>query len=150
MSPGFTENHAGVTRGYAREHGFGLHDTALAFAVTGEREENHGPDRKRTGLVDRLLRRLDEPLPRSGGAYDPLRLEGRRDANPDSDLDILLILGDQATALKRPMRRIGYLLAVGTDVVPSIPAYTRGEWASRKLSGSPFQRTVERDEVRIV
>jgi predicted nucleotidyltransferase len=90
---------------------------------------------------------------RYAGALERMILYGskaRGDAGPDSDLDILLIVGEQAAALKRPMRRTGYLLAAGTEVVPSILAYTRDEWAKRKQSGSPFQRAVERDEVRLL
>jgi predicted nucleotidyltransferase len=76
--------------------------------------------------------------------------KARGDARPDSDLDVLLIVGDPCAALKRPLRRLGYLLAAQTDVVPSILAYTYGEWERRRQSGSPFRRAVERDEVRIL
>ena len=76
--------------------------------------------------------------------------KARGDAGPESDLDILLIVKNQAAARKRSLRRIGYLLAAGTDVVPSIMAYTRREWQQRKQSGSPFRRAVERDGVRVL
>jgi predicted nucleotidyltransferase len=76
--------------------------------------------------------------------------KARGDACPDSDLDILLIVANPCASLKRPLRRIGYFLAAATDVVPSIMAYTRGEWEQRKRSGSSFRRAVERDGVRVL
>jgi uncharacterized protein len=76
--------------------------------------------------------------------------KARGQAHAESDLDVLLVVRDKAAALKRELRWIGYLLAVKTDVLPSILAYTQEEWESRKRSGSPFRRAVERDAVRVV
>jgi hypothetical protein len=42
------------------------------------------------------------------------------------------------------------LLAATGETVPSILVYTETEWESRKRSGSPFRRNVERDEVRVL
>jgi predicted nucleotidyltransferase len=49
------------------------------------------------------------------------------DDHPDSDLDVLLIVKNEAAHLKRPLRRIGYELAATSDAVPSILAYTQDE-----------------------
>jgi predicted nucleotidyltransferase len=76
--------------------------------------------------------------------------KARGHAHAESDLDVLLIVNDNAGALKRDLRRIGYLLAAKTDVLPSILAYTQEEWESRKRSGSSFRKAVERDAVRVV
>ena len=76
--------------------------------------------------------------------------KARGDANPDSDLDVLLIVRNEAATRKRTLRRMGYLLAADSDVVPSIMAYTHDEWESRKQSESPFRRAVERDGVRVL
>jgi predicted nucleotidyltransferase len=76
--------------------------------------------------------------------------KARGQARLDSDLDVLLIVKDKAGAQKRDLRRIGYLLAATTDVLPSILAYTQEEWESRKRSGSTFRKAVERDAVRVV
>ena len=75
--------------------------------------------------------------------------KARGQAHPDSDLDVLLIVKDDAAALKRDLRWIGYLLAAKTDVLPSILAYTEEEWENRRRSGSTFRKAVERDGVRI-
>ncbi|MBI3302222.1 MAG: nucleotidyltransferase domain-containing protein [Deltaproteobacteria bacterium] len=76
--------------------------------------------------------------------------KARGNAHPDSDLDVLLIVKDGAGSLKRELRRIGYVLAATSEVVPSILAYTEEEWESREKSGSSFRQSVERDAVRIL
>ena len=76
--------------------------------------------------------------------------KARGQAHAESDLDVLLIVKNEAGKLKRELRRIGYLLAARTDVMPSILAYTQEEWESRKRSGSTFRQAVERDAVRVV
>jgi predicted nucleotidyltransferase len=76
--------------------------------------------------------------------------KARGDDHPDSDLDVLLIVQNDAAHLKRPLRRLGYELAAISDAVPSILAYTQDEWESRKASGAPFQQAVERDAVQVL
>ena len=76
--------------------------------------------------------------------------KARGDNHPESDLDVLLIVKNNAGSLKRELRRVGYLLAAALDVLPSILAYTEEEWERRKKSGSPFRQAVERDAVRVL
>jgi predicted nucleotidyltransferase len=76
--------------------------------------------------------------------------KARGDDHPDSDLDVLLIVQNEAAHLKRPLRRLGYELAARSDAVPSILAYTQDEWESRKASGASFQQAVERDAVLVL
>jgi uncharacterized protein len=93
---------------------------------------------------------LSEQYP---GAVQHLLIYGskaRGDAGPDSDLDVLLVVHNEAARLKRPLRRAGYLLAATSDAVPSILAYTEDEWEQRRLSGSPFRCAVERDAVCVL
>ncbi len=75
--------------------------------------------------------------------------KARGQAHAESDVDIILIVKNDAKALKRELRRIGYLLAAKTEVLPSILAYTQDEWESRRRSGSSFRKAVERDAVRV-
>lgn len=76
--------------------------------------------------------------------------KARGEAGPDSDLDVLLVVRNHAAHLKRELRRTGYLLAATSDAVPSILAYSEDEWESRKRSGSPFRKAVERDAVKVL
>jgi len=76
--------------------------------------------------------------------------KARGDSHPESDLDVLLIVRNEADALRRPLRRLGYDLAVAFNTVPSILAYTQAEWERRKKSGSPFREAVERDAVSVL
>jgi uncharacterized protein len=76
--------------------------------------------------------------------------KARGEARPDSDLDVLLILKNEAGALKRPVRRLGYDLAVAFDAIPSLLAYTQDEWDRRQRSGSSFWQAVERDAVPVL
>jgi uncharacterized protein len=100
--------------------------------------------------IEQYRRELTQKFP---GMVEQMLIYGskaRGEATPDSDLDVLLIVRDDAAKRKRPMREIGYLLAAEGDVVPSIMAYTVGEWEQLKTSGSRFREAVERDEVRVL
>jgi predicted nucleotidyltransferase len=100
--------------------------------------------------LDAYRRELTEQFP---GMVERMLIYGskaRGEATPDSDLDVLLIVRDEAAKRKRAMRGIGYLLDAEGYVVPSIMAYTVGEWQRLKLSGSRFREAVERDEVRVL
>lgn len=76
--------------------------------------------------------------------------KARGDAHDDSDLDVLLVVKDHADGCQRDMRRVGYLLAATSDVVPSILTYTHAEWARREQSGSTFRKAVGRDGVSVL
>ena len=87
------------------------------------------------------------------GAVERMVIYGskaRGEGGPESDLDVLLIVRNASTHLKRELRRIGHLLAATSDAVPSILVYTQDEWESRRESGSPLYRAVERDGVRVL
>ena len=76
--------------------------------------------------------------------------KARGDTHGESDVDVLLIVRNDAAALKRELRFMGYLLAATSDVLPSILAYTEDEWELRRRSGSPFRKAVERDAVQVL
>ncbi len=99
--------------------------------------------------LDNYRAALNEQHP---GAVQEMLIYGskaRGQARAESDLDLLLIVKNSSGKLKRELRRIGYILAAKTDVLPSILAYTEEEWESRKRSGSSFRKAVERDAVRV-
>jgi predicted nucleotidyltransferase len=54
--------------------------------------------------------------------------KARETATADSDLDLLVVIRDGDWRLKDTVTQPGYLLAIGTDVVPSIMVYTTEEW----------------------
>ena len=77
--------------------------------------------------------------------------KARGQAHAESDLDVLLMMiTNEAGSLKKKLRRIGYLLAATSNVLPSILAYTQEEWESRRRNRSSFRQAVERDAVRVV
>ncbi len=76
--------------------------------------------------------------------------KARGDAHEDSDLDVLIIVRNEAGLLKRTLRHIGYDLAATSYAVPSILACTQDEWQQRKERGYPFQNAVERDGVSVL
>lgn len=76
--------------------------------------------------------------------------KARGNAHEDSDIDVLLIVKNEAADLKRVLRRIGYRLSATSYAVPSILAYTQEEWDQRKSIGSTFFETVEREAVRVL
>jgi predicted nucleotidyltransferase len=76
--------------------------------------------------------------------------KARGQAHAESDLDVLLVVTNEAGGLKKQLRRIGYLLAATSNVLPSILAYTQEEWESRRRNRSSFRQAVERDAVRLV
>lgn len=75
--------------------------------------------------------------------------KARGDDRPDSDLDILVLIREGDSRLKRAVRHAGHRLAVFSDVVPSIMVYTRAEWDLRREHDNPFYRAVMRDGVQI-
>ena len=77
--------------------------------------------------------------------------KARGDAREDSDLDVLIVVRNEATALMRPLRRIGYDLAAASRAVPSIMAYTQAEWDRREETlKSAYRQSVERDGVTVL
>ena len=76
--------------------------------------------------------------------------KARGDAREDSDIDILLVVGDAAAHLKRPLRQLAHELAATSYALPSIVAYTEAEWTRLGRLGSPFRAAVERDGVQVL
>ena len=105
-------------------------------------EEQIWLDQYRKALIDRQPRVIVRMLVYGSKA--------RGDAHEDSDIDVLLIVKNEAADLKRVLRRIGYRLSAKSYAVPSILAYTQEEWEQRKSIGSTFFENVEREAVRVL
>ena len=71
--------------------------------------------------------------------------KARGEAGPDSDLDVLVILGTGDRDTKKKVRHLGHSLAVLSEVLPSIMVFDQEEWKLREQTGSPFYRAVMRD-----
>jgi predicted nucleotidyltransferase len=76
--------------------------------------------------------------------------KARGDAGRNSDLEVLLIVHDDAAGRKRQLREVGYMLDPYGEVIPSIMAYTVQVWENRCRSGSRFNQAVEREKVRFL
>ena len=75
---------------------------------------------------------------------------GRRDARENSDIDLLLVVRNDAGHLKRPLRHLGHDLAATSYAVPSIMAYTEKEWEELERCRSPFRAAVETHGVSVL
>jgi predicted nucleotidyltransferase len=109
---------------------------------------NLAPDEQ--AWLEAYRRALKEQHPEAVGRMVIYGSKARGTSHPDSDLDVLLVLRNDAASLKRELRNIGYLLSATSEAVPSIMAYTEEEWESRQRSGSPFWEAVERDAVEVL
>ncbi len=76
--------------------------------------------------------------------------KARGDAQEDSDLDVLLVVKDEAAGLKRTLRRLGYRLAAASYAAPSIMAYAEADWDRLRTLGSAYRNSVERDAVSVL
>ena len=101
-------------------------------------------------LLDEYQQALVEQRP---GAVLRMLVYGskaRGDAHEDSDIDVLLVLKNEARRLKRPLSHIGYDLAATSYAVPSIMAYTQAEWDRLKALRSAYREAVEREGVDVL
>jgi len=76
--------------------------------------------------------------------------KARGDAHEESDIDLMLIVKDEAESLMWDLRWIGYDLAATSWAVPSILARSEAEWARLERLCSPFHAAVERDGIRVL
>ncbi len=89
---------------------------------------------------------LTEIVRRLIGAYDPERIylfgsAARNDRGPDSDYDLLVIVGDEAPPDRR-RSRLAYEVLRGTGVAADVLVWTRGYFESRKHLRSSLSATV--------
>ena len=99
--------------------------------------------------VEAYRKSLDERLP---GQIERLVIYGskaRGESGPDSDVDILAIIRAGDRRLKKALSFLGYDLAIGTEVVPSIQIYTVAEWSRLAQRQSVFREAVEHEGVSV-
>ena len=74
----------------------------------------------------------------------------RGDWNEDSDIDVLVIVRDEASETKKEIQELGASLSVGGTAMPMVIAQTEAEWKTIEESGLPLHREVEADGVQIL
>jgi uncharacterized protein (UPF0332 family)/predicted nucleotidyltransferase len=95
--------------------------------------------------LNKYCQALAEQFP---GLVEQIILYGskaRGTATPDSDLDLLVVIREGDRRVRKAVSTPGHMLALTTDVVPSIMVLTTDEWESRRKRRAPFWITVTRD-----
>jgi predicted nucleotidyltransferase len=85
-------------------------------------------------------------------AVDELRVFGSRargDADPDSDLDVLVVLRENAKGLKNSVRDIAWEVGIKHGLVISTIVIDRYELYETPLRSSPFVMAVEEEGVAV-
>ena len=75
--------------------------------------------------------------------------KARGSSNEDSDLDVLVVIQEGNWKTKKSVAEPGYMLAIGTEVVPSLIVLTAEEWIYHQDYEAPFWQTVTRDGIPI-
>ncbi len=76
--------------------------------------------------------------------------KARGDWHDDSDIDVLVIVNNEAEHVHKTIRRTGQILAVPSCAVPSIMTRTEAEWARLGAMGAGFYKEVMREAVSIL
>ena len=101
-------------------------------------------------FLDALRRDLRADLASSVRRVAVLGSKARGDAKVDSDLDVLVILADDAPPdAKRRVQDVVADSAMATEVDAGVVVYRESAWRDAVASGRYFQRAVERDAVAV-
>jgi len=74
----------------------------------------------------------------------------RGEGNADSDIDVLVIVRDEAAAARAAIETLGCRLSLESTALGSVIAVTASEWAARAEARTRWHRDVEADGVRIL
>lgn len=102
-----------------------------------------------TSWLHAYQKRLDTEFPDCVEELSIFGSKARGDARADSDLDVLVVIREGDWLFKENLTRLGYDLAIGTEVVPSLHVYTVAEWEQLRQQASVFREIVERDRVTV-
>lgn len=75
--------------------------------------------------------------------------KARGDANEESDIDIVIIVKNEAECLDEQMRTLGHDLAILTPALPQLFVHTESSWEDRIKRQFPFQQIVEREGIDV-
>ena len=76
--------------------------------------------------------------------------KARGDWNGDSDIDVLVLVKDDALHMKHAIQWMGHALAVPSYAVPCIIVRSEADWARKGAIGSLFHREVQYDGVSVL
>jgi len=103
--------------------------------------------------INRSISALKKILQKRFGSGVELYLFGsvaRNDYEPDSDIDILVLVPSKVdTSLKENIIDLAYDVELEYDVIFGIVVRSKEFWISEKAAAMPFHQTVEREAVRI-
>ncbi len=99
--------------------------------------------------LDAYNAELDTQFPNLAEQMLVFGSKARGESTQDSDLDILLVIKEGDWRQKEALTYPGYLLATGTNVVPSFLVYTAEEWEQRRRDQAPLWQTVTRDGIDV-
>jgi predicted nucleotidyltransferase len=103
--------------------------------------------------IKRAIAQLKKVLMRRYGSEIELYLFGsvaRNDYEPDSDIDILVLLpGAVDTSLKEEVIGLAYDVELQNSVVFGIVVRSREYWESEKAAVTPFRQNLQREALRI-
>lgn len=74
--------------------------------------------------------------------------KARGDWHEDSDIDVLLIVANDAAEQRETLENLAYDLSVTADALPLLTTKTEAEWNGE--AGTAFHRAVERDGVSVL
>ena len=74
----------------------------------------------------------------------------RGDWNEESDIDVLVIVRNEASETKKEIQELGASLSVGRLAVPTVIPQTEAEWNIIGRSGLPLHAEVEAEGVRVL
>ena len=74
----------------------------------------------------------------------------RGDWNEDSDIDVLMIVRNEVSSMKKEIQELGASLSVGRLAVPTVIPQTEAEWTIIGGSGLPLHTEVEAQGVSVL
>ncbi|MEJ2210432.1 MAG: nucleotidyltransferase domain-containing protein [Anaerolineae bacterium] len=75
--------------------------------------------------------------------------KARRDAGPESDIDVLVTLADDDAQLRSDVRRLAARVSLEYDVLLSVRAVSRSQWAVLSRYRFPLYQTIAAEGIDI-
>ena len=76
--------------------------------------------------------------------------KARGDADPESDIDILVIIQSEDWQIVRKIRQIGARVSLEQNVLFNMHVVDRAQWAEMERAKSTYWRNVQRDGIKLL